>query len=84
MDREGEGELEAKVRSKRNLRRLQKEIKELTWLSKEYWYGFGIDKGYETRVYINRDGIRLYQSSTIEAEPLPPHSPLLCHFPFKR
>ena len=67
MDRTTDkGECEKRGRKWRDL---QKELKELMRISREYWEGFRIEKKYETRVYIDKDGIRLFQSSTIEADP---------------
>lgn len=63
---------------KRDWRNLRKELKELARISREYWRGFRISKEYETRVYVNKDGIRLFQSSTIEAESPPPHGSPFC------
>lgn len=79
MDRKKEkGEFQAKTRFRRDLQRLRREITELMNMSKEYWEGFRMERDYETRVYINKDGIKLFQSSTIEAESQPPHgSPIL-------
>jgi|GEM_PF-5885039 hypothetical protein len=67
MDGKGKGKGECEKR-RRNCWNLQKELKELMRISREYWEGFRIEKEYETRVYINKDGIRLFQSSTIEAD----------------
>jgi hypothetical protein len=63
----------------KNWRYLRKELVELARISREYWDGFGIRKEYETRIYVNKDGIRLFQSSTIEADSPPPR-PLSCPF----
>lgn len=66
MDRKtGNGEQRKWRKDRRNL---CKELNELAWISREYWEGFRIDRQYETRVYIDKDGIRLFQSSTIEAD----------------
>lgn len=78
MDGKDKGEPKTTERSRRDLRRLHNELKELMWLSREYWDGFRMEKEYEIRIYVNKDGIRLFQSSTIEAESPPPRgSPFL-------
>lgn len=63
-------------------RDLRRELKELAQMSREYWDGFRIERKYETRVYVDKDGIRLFQSSTIEADSPPPlGSPSPVHLP---
>ena len=59
-------------------RDLRKELKELAQMSMEYWDGFRIERKYETRVYVDKDGIRLFQSSTIEADSPPPLGSPFC------
>jgi hypothetical protein len=52
----------------RDLARMLYEVVEAMESSREHWNGPRKEKEYETRLYTNKEGIRLFQTSTIEAD----------------
>lgn len=58
------------------------EVVEAMRSSREAWKTTGKKKEYETRAYTDSDGIRLCQTSTIEAASPPPQAPLSILFIF--
>lgn len=51
------------------------DVAEAMKCSEERWLANGEEKEYETRAYTNRHGVRLCQTSAIEAEAPPPRAP---------
>ncbi|HUB92723.1 MAG TPA: hypothetical protein VL945_02075 [Candidatus Saccharimonadales bacterium] len=59
----------------REMARMLYEVAEAVWCSREVWQKLEKKREYEMRAYIGKDGIRLFQTSTIEADSPPPQAP---------